>query len=72
MRHELATFRDDLLRSGAEVALLSGSGSTVFGLFRAGTDVMTIAESMRSAFAGWTFRASRTIASGVRIAPAVE
>jgi 4-diphosphocytidyl-2-C-methyl-D-erythritol kinase len=72
MRHELATFRDDLLRLGAEVALLSGSGSTVFGLFRAGTDVMAIAESMRSAFAGWTFRASRTIASGVRIVPAVE
>ena len=72
MRGELATFRDALSRSGAEVALVSGSGSTVFGLFRAGTDVTSIAEDVRGGFPGWTLKASRTVASGVRIVPAVE
>ena len=72
MRGELATFRDALSRSGAEVALVSGSGSTVFGLFRVGTDVESIAEDLRGGFPGWTLRASRTVDSGVRIVPAVE
>jgi len=71
MRGELATFRDAMSRSGAEVALLSGSGSTVFGLFRAGADVTPIIEILRGEFPGWTLRASRTVASGVRIVPAV-
>jgi 4-diphosphocytidyl-2-C-methyl-D-erythritol kinase len=71
MSAELPVFRDALLRSGAEVALLSGSGSTVFGLFRTGTDVMTIAASLRGEFPSWTLRASRTVASGVRVVPAV-
>jgi 4-diphosphocytidyl-2-C-methyl-D-erythritol kinase len=71
MRGELGTFRDALTSSGAEVALLSGSGSTVFGLFRAGTHVTSIAEQMRGEFPDWTVRATRTIASGVRLVPAV-
>ncbi|HZN54432.1 MAG TPA: 4-(cytidine 5'-diphospho)-2-C-methyl-D-erythritol kinase [Candidatus Polarisedimenticolaceae bacterium] len=61
----LAGFRDALVRSGAEVALLSGSGSTVFGMFRAGTDLTSIAAGLQSAFPGWRVRTSRTIASGV-------
>lgn len=69
IRPELGAFRDALSRSGAEVALLSGSGSTVFGLFRAGSDVTSVAEALRGGFPGWTFRASRTIASGVRFVP---
>jgi 4-diphosphocytidyl-2-C-methyl-D-erythritol kinase len=72
MRAELATFRDSLSQMGAELALVSGSGSTVFGLFRAGTDVTSIASEMRGKFPGWTVQESRTVASGVRIAPAVE
>jgi 4-diphosphocytidyl-2-C-methyl-D-erythritol kinase len=71
MSKELETFRDALSRSGAEVALLSGSGSTVFGLFRAGTEVASIVVHLRGGFPGWTLRASRTVASGVRIVPAV-
>jgi 4-diphosphocytidyl-2-C-methyl-D-erythritol kinase len=71
MSQELGTFRDALSRSGAEVALLSGSGSTVFGLFRAGTDVASIVALLRGRFPGWTMRASRTAAPGVRIVPAV-
>ena len=72
IRGELATFREAMTRAGAELALLSGSGSTVFGLFRAGTDVNSKVESLRGAFPDWTFRASRTIATGVRIQPAME
>jgi 4-diphosphocytidyl-2-C-methyl-D-erythritol kinase len=72
MRFELSTFRDALSRAGAEVALVSGSGSTVFGLFRTGTDMRSIAETIRGEFPGWTLRASQTVASGVRIVPAVE
>ena len=71
MSSQLPAFRDALLRSGAELALLSGSGSTVFGLFRAGTEVTSIAAFLRGEFPGWTLRASRTVASGVRIVPAV-
>jgi 4-diphosphocytidyl-2-C-methyl-D-erythritol kinase len=71
MMTELAAFRDALLRSGAEVALLSGSGSTVFGLFRAGTEVTSATAALRGRFPDWTLRASRTVASGVRIVPAV-
>lgn len=71
MSGELPAFRDALIRSGAELALLSGSGSTVFGLFRAGTEVASIAAFLRGEFPGWTLRASRTVASGVRIVPAV-
>jgi 4-diphosphocytidyl-2-C-methyl-D-erythritol kinase len=70
LRSELAIFRDALLRSGAEVALLSGSGSTVFGLFGAGSDVASMTEDLRSKFPDWTVRACRTTPSGVRIVPA--
>ncbi len=71
LRGELVTFRDALTREGAEVALLSGSGSTVFGLFRTGTDVSSTAEILRGEFPGWSIRVSKTLASGVRIVPAV-
>ena len=72
MRPELAGFRDAMSRSGAEVALLSGSGSTVFGMFPEGTDVMPIADSLRGRFPDWTFRPSRTINSGVQVWSAVR
>ena len=65
MRGELRSFRDALSRTGAEVALLSGSGSTVFGMYGAGTELTAIADELRAAFPGWRVRASRTIASGV-------
>jgi 4-diphosphocytidyl-2-C-methyl-D-erythritol kinase len=71
LRGELATFRDAVSRSGAEVALVSGSGSTVFGLFRAGIDVSSKADILRAEFPGWTLRVCKTLASGVRIVPAV-
>ena len=67
MRGELARFRDELVREGARPALLSGSGSTVFGMFRAEADLESAAARLRSAFPTWTLRATRTIASGVRL-----
>jgi 4-diphosphocytidyl-2-C-methyl-D-erythritol kinase len=70
MRGELVLFRDALSGLGAEVALLSGSGSTVFGLFVAGTDVVAFASELSDAFPDWTLRVSRSVASGVRVAPA--
>jgi 4-diphosphocytidyl-2-C-methyl-D-erythritol kinase len=72
MRRELAAFRDALSSSGAEVALVSGSGSTVFGLFRAGIDVTGTVDALRGGFPDWTVRVSKTVASGVRIVPAVR
>jgi 4-diphosphocytidyl-2C-methyl-D-erythritol kinase len=71
MSQELGTFRDAVSRSGAELALLSGSGSTVFGTFRAGTEIGSIVALLRDRFPGWTVRASRTVASGVRVVSAV-
>jgi 4-diphosphocytidyl-2-C-methyl-D-erythritol kinase len=67
---DLVPFRDGLRRIGAETALVSGSGSTVFGLFDPGADVAAIAGALRRSFAGWTVRACRTVESGVRIATA--
>jgi 4-diphosphocytidyl-2-C-methyl-D-erythritol kinase len=67
MRGELVLFRDALSGLGAEVALLSGSGSTVFGLFGAGTDADGIASELVETFPGWTLRVSRSVASGVRL-----
>jgi len=67
MRYDLVAFRDALRASGAEVALLSGSGSTVFGAFRSGTDAASIALELRRAFPDWAVRRCRTVASGVRV-----
>ena len=67
---ELVAFRDALYAAGAECALVSGSGSTVFGVFREGDDVGSIAKALRSRFAGYAVRATRTVASGVRVTAA--
>jgi 4-diphosphocytidyl-2-C-methyl-D-erythritol kinase len=72
MRGELEEFREALSGLGAEVALLSGSGSTVFGLFVAGTDVDAVASRLRGDFPEWTLRVSRTVVSGVRVAAAED
>ena len=70
MRSGLAPFRDALVSLGADVALLSGSGSSVFGMFPAGADLGPAASQLRRLFPDWTLHASRTVASGVRIEPA--
>ena len=72
LRGELALVKDALSAAGAEVALMSGSGSTVFGLFRAGIDVASVTTDLRGAFPGWTFRMCRTNPSGAHVAPVVS
>ena len=67
MRGELVAFRDALVSLGAEPALLSGSGSTVFGLFGAGADVAPVVSRLGGTFPGWTLQVSRTVAAGVRV-----
>jgi 4-diphosphocytidyl-2-C-methyl-D-erythritol kinase len=67
VRGDLVAFRDALRESGAESALVSGSGSTVFGVFREGDDVGSIARQIGNRFAGYTVRVTRTVASGVRV-----
>jgi 4-diphosphocytidyl-2-C-methyl-D-erythritol kinase len=66
---ELATFRDALSSSGAEPALLSGSGSTVFGLFRDSEVAAEAARALAKRFAGWTIVATTTADRGARIVP---
>ena len=67
MRAELSPFRDALRRSGAEVALLSGSGSTVFGMYGSGADTAAIVADLREAFPQWSVRAAATTAHGARL-----
>ncbi len=43
----LGGIRDALLRHGARASLMSGSGSTVFGIFEAGEEAERCAEAMR-------------------------
>lgn len=65
-RHpEIAAIRDLLLRSGAEAALMTGSGSTVFGLFpdhRVGRRVAAFLDQQ-----GWTAILTRTLGRAVHL-----
>jgi 4-diphosphocytidyl-2-C-methyl-D-erythritol kinase len=67
MRPELAAFKSALLERGAEVALLCGSGSSVFGMFSGTVEAGEVATRLRGAFPGWTVRVARTVARGARI-----
>lgn len=59
-RHsEIADIRRALLRRGAEVALMSGSGSAVFGLFGTVADARRTAGRLRAA--GWRVLVTRTL-----------
>jgi 4-diphosphocytidyl-2-C-methyl-D-erythritol kinase len=61
----LRQFRDGLLENAAENALMSGSGSTVFGTF-AHTDTRDLVhKKLSAAFPDWTLRACRTVATGI-------
>jgi len=67
IRPELRRFRKALLAAGASMALMSGSGSTVFGVF---DDVVvrdTAHATLGDGFEGWSLVASRTLDEGVRI-----
>lgn len=56
---ELASIKDNLLEAGAELALMSGSGPTVFGLFSdlstSAVEVQAIADRMKRKFGKMVF-----------------
>ncbi len=66
---ELKRFRDALLATGARGALLSGSGSTVFGVFDHRSELGGALDELRSRFDNWTLVASRTAPEAIRITP---
>jgi 4-diphosphocytidyl-2-C-methyl-D-erythritol kinase len=60
-RPELRRFRDQLLAEGAGAAVMSGSGSTVYGIFREAQDLIQIAERMKDRFPDWRLLPTRAI-----------
>jgi len=63
---ELRGFRDAVLESGSDAALLSGSGSAVFGVFSESATARRAADGLSSRFAGWCVLATRFVREGVR------
>jgi 4-diphosphocytidyl-2-C-methyl-D-erythritol kinase len=66
-RQELRRFRDEVLQAGASLALLSGSGSTVFAVFESAASSDAAIAQLSGRFAGWSLASSRTLDRGVRI-----
>lgn len=64
---ELRRFHEGLLAAGASTALLSGSGSTVFGVFDAVASRDAALATLGGDFEGWSLVSSRTLDKGVRI-----
>lgn len=64
---ELGRFRSALEGAGARAACVSGSGSTVFGVFEAKSDASRAAESLVERFPGWRLLLARTVGDGVRV-----
>lgn len=58
---ELAGFRDALLEAGATRAMLSGSGSTVFGVFPEDGERDEALRKLDAGFAEWTVLGSKTV-----------
>jgi 4-diphosphocytidyl-2-C-methyl-D-erythritol kinase len=58
---ELGRFRAALAAAGARVALLSGSGSTVFGVFEDTDAVRWAADRLAAGFPGWRPVPTRTV-----------
>ena len=52
----LSEIRDELQVAGADVSLLSGSGSTVFGIFRESTVAMQAAQQLRTRYTVYNCR----------------
>jgi len=72
LRPELARFRNALLRERAKSALLSGSGSTVFGLFDDDSVRDLAAERLRESFRGWGLIGVRTVQGAAHVVTASE
>jgi 4-diphosphocytidyl-2C-methyl-D-erythritol kinase len=63
----LGAFRDALIDSGASLALLSGSGSTVFGGFRDAKTRDRARDALGERFPGWRLIRSDPVAHGIRV-----
>jgi len=63
----LREFRDALLEVGAVQALLSGSGSTVYGIFVDATGASEASRPLRSRFEQWTIQSTKAVRSAVHI-----
>ena len=68
VRPVLCSFRDALLGAGAQAAMLSGSGSTVYGVF-CGEDEVNAAVTRlnREEYEGWRLLPSRTVAAAAHV-----
>jgi len=64
---ELRRFRDALVETGAAAALLSGSGSAVFGVFPGRDRPTAEAERLGARFLGWRVLTTRFIDEGIRL-----
>ncbi len=64
----LRRFRDELRDNGAERALLSGSGSSVFGVFDTRDRLDRAARVLEARFPDWRVVKTRSVSHGVRIA----
>lgn len=64
---ELAWFRDALREAGATSALLSGSGSSLFGLFDGEPSLAAAKATLAARFPRWTLRATRTTSRGAHV-----
>lgn len=64
---ELEKFRDALRESGAVAAMLSGSGSTVFGLFEATGLTRASEDRLRLEFPTWSVHTTCTIDKGAHL-----
>ena len=72
LRPVLREASSELKKAGARVALLSGSGSTVFGLFEEGRQAREAAERVGAQFPKWQVVTSRFVRGGVRWRANVE
>jgi 4-diphosphocytidyl-2-C-methyl-D-erythritol kinase len=58
---DLRRFRDHLLAEGAGAAVMSGSGSTVYGIFREAQDLDQVAGRLKVRFPDWRLLPTRAI-----------
>jgi 4-diphosphocytidyl-2-C-methyl-D-erythritol kinase len=66
-RPELSLMRDRIQAAGARRAMMSGSGSTIFGLFANGASRDRAAKALCAEFPSWNFVPTWTISDGIRM-----
>jgi len=67
---ELRRFRDGLLDAGAGTALLSGSGSAVYGIFGSTDRLNRAAERLAAQFESWRLLRTRSVESAAHVVAA--